>query len=115
MIVENGETVTVVRGKGKDRNGDPLPGEPDEIDYPGCASWPSDGNATAGNEQTYQRDTVIAGVTVLFPPGADVRATDQFRRRGVLYDMNGEPQAWEGGSLSGDSVGVLAFGVRNEG
>lgn len=83
------ETVTVVRPPGKDRFGDPIPGSTGETNVGGClfAPGPSKEFLTGANQ--IKTDAAIYG-----PPGMDVRATDQIRARGELYEVAGTPQDW---------------------
>lgn len=82
------ETLTAVRPGGKDKFGDPLPAT--ETDVAGCVVWPRSSTETENHS-----DTVIVGLSVLFPSGTDIKATDQVRRAGVLYDVDGEPGTWD--------------------
>lgn len=111
----HGETVTLVRPPGRDQYGDPLPGTGTETDYHSCAVWPRDGNAAGGNENTDFRNTVIIGLMVLVPPGADVEPTDRMRVRGVLYEVDGEPGVWGPSPLTGTEAGVQVALKRVEG
>lgn len=66
-------TLTIVRPGAAGFGGDP--GTPDadrEVD--GCVVWPGD-----TTELTDQRDTVVADLTSLWPPGTDILATDMVR------------------------------------
>lgn len=89
----NTETVTVVRPTGKDSFGDPLPGTATEFDLPGCLFAPGASQETPPGEPANQVDT---HATIYAPPAADVRASDQIRARGVLYEVVGEPAVWSG-------------------
>ncbi len=85
------ETVTRIRPPGKDTFGDPLPGSDAEFDVEGClfAPGPSTENLTGANQ-------VDADATVYMPEGTDIRATDQVRARGDLYEVAGKPGVWAG-------------------
>lgn len=85
----NVETVVIVRPPGKDKFGDPLPGEPARIPVQGClfAPGPSVENLAGANQ-------VEADGTVYAPPGTDVRPTDQVLVRGDLYEVDGKPRDW---------------------
>ncbi|MCO6011417.1 hypothetical protein NE236_41355 [Actinoallomurus purpureus] len=82
-------TVTVVRPAGQDPLGDPLPGSA-ETTVGGCFVQPR-----TSTEATDLRDTVITGLIAFLPPGTDVRATDKIRFNGVLYAVDGDPDAWD--------------------
>ena len=98
------ETVTVVRPGGTDRYGDPLPAV--EHDERFCVVAP---RGALSSETTFQSDQIIVGWTVYAPPGADIRATDQLRVRGVLCDVTGEPALWQQpGSHRADGLQVAA-------
>ncbi|MET7924725.1 hypothetical protein ABZT43_12165 [Streptomyces sp. NPDC005349] len=47
-----------------------------------------------GGDQQQDRDTVIVGFTVYAPPGSDVLTTDQFRIRGQVCGVTGQPGDW---------------------
>ena len=96
------ETLTRLRGT-RDRFGDPTPGSEQDID--GCVVWPRDANASGSNEHLDGRDTVIVGYSALLPPGTDVKATDQIRWRGSVYDVIGEPGVYTT-PFSGTDPGV---------
>uniref|UniRef100_UPI0026F45B7A hypothetical protein n=1 Tax=Nocardiopsis sp. YSL2 TaxID=2939492 RepID=UPI0026F45B7A len=83
------ETVTVLRPVGTDRHGDPLPGDPAETDSPGWDIQPA-----STSEDTEGGDTVEEEWTAIGPPGADVRATDRVRWRGLEYQVEGRPEPW---------------------
>ncbi|MEU1043984.1 hypothetical protein ABZ400_02355 [Streptomyces sp. NPDC005897] len=85
-----GDTVVVVRPgpSSEDIYGNDTPGPPTEIPVAGCAIAPRDGTGT--NENTDARDTVITGLTLYAPYGADIRPTDQVRVGGQLYEVDGQ-------------------------
>ncbi|MCW2674789.1 MAG: hypothetical protein JWP14_3378 [Frankiales bacterium] len=99
------EVLIRVRPATLDSHGAPT-GDPDRADVEGCVVWPSDGNATAGNEQTFAQTTVISGLTALLPPGTDALATDQWERDDDLYEQVGEPAVYVS-PFTGDTPGVL--------
>jgi hypothetical protein len=99
------ETLVRVRAAGRDGHGDPT-GTPGRVDVEGCVVWPSDGNATSGNEQNTNQTTVISGLTALLPPGTDALATDEWERDGVPYVQVGEPAVYVS-PFTGDTPGVL--------
>lgn len=85
------ETVTVVRyADSRDAFGD-LPANvvPLDTDIPGCNVQPA-----SSTEQTAQRETVVTLFTAWLPAGSDVRATDQLRWRGSLYNVDSLPEPW---------------------
>jgi hypothetical protein len=89
------ETLTIVRAGGKDKYGNPLPGT--ETTVTGCVVWPRSSTETENHS-----DTVIVGLAALFPPGTDIKATDQVRRAGddpkdtsKLYSVQGAPGVWD--------------------
>ncbi|MEE2041973.1 hypothetical protein Q7689_00795 [Nocardiopsis tropica] len=83
------EVLTVVRGPGTDRHGDPLPGIPTETPISG---WDIQPGATT--EDTDSGNTVTAEWIAIGPPAADITATDQVRWRGDLYQVEGAPGRW---------------------
>jgi hypothetical protein len=103
----NGRTVTVVRRQvgGRDSDGNDVYTDV-ETDVDGCAVWPA-----SSSELTDARDTAITGLTVLFPPGTALAATDQVRIDDEPYKVDGEPGTWTS-PLSGYAAGVQASLVR---
>jgi hypothetical protein len=95
------ETLTILRQAGTDRDGDPV-GTPAETDVPGCVTWPAGG----GTELQGQQDTVISDRIALFPPGTDVKSTDQVRRGDDRYNVTTRPEAWGPSPFTGTAVGV---------
>lgn len=90
-----GETVIhIVRAvAGEDRDGNDDRGDVEtEVRDVGVA--PRDGNGTSGNENVQGRDTVVVGLTLFLPAGWKVSATDRFRVRGELYEVDGQPEAF---------------------
>lgn len=86
----HGETVTIVRPgavTSQDAYGNDVHDPPTEIAVPGCGIEPRHGSGS--DELTQARDTVIAGLTLYAPAGTDLRATDQVRVAGELYDVDG--------------------------
>jgi hypothetical protein len=81
------ETVTVLRPGGRDDFGDPLPGTEHAI--AGCLFAPR-----GSSESSDFANTVITGAQLFAPAGADIRATDQVRIRGVVYDVEGDVGDW---------------------
>lgn len=66
------------------------------------------GLAPRGSSEVVQgRDTVITGVTLYAPAGTDLRATDQVRVGGVLYDVDGLPGVFAS-PFTGSSGPVVA-------
>ncbi|MFF1684587.1 hypothetical protein [Streptomyces sp. NPDC058254] len=54
-----------------------------------------------GGDQQQARDTVIVGFTVYAPPDSDVLTTDQFRIRGAVCGVTGEPGDWNHSPFTG--------------
>lgn len=92
-----GETVTILRpgSSTRDSHGNDVPGADVETDVEHCAVWPT-GSAGQGlgREQVQGRDQVEDRMSVLFPFGTEVRATDRLRIRGLLYQVTGVAQSW---------------------
>jgi hypothetical protein len=91
-----GETVTVLDGTatGQDVSGNDTQTWAVKAVYDDVPVAPSDANGTGGNEFTDGRDTVIAGLTIYLPDGADVAAVDRVIARGETWDVVGQPQDW---------------------
>lgn len=81
-----GHTVTLVDPPERGRHGDPLPGDPAEVQVPGCYVQQS-----GSTEDTAARDTRVTGLDLFLPPGVQVTARHRVRWRGALYDVDGEP------------------------
>ncbi|EPD63175.1 hypothetical protein [Streptomyces sp. HGB0020] len=91
MIVKLGaHTVTVLRPPGNDAFGDPVGGDPAETEVTGAFMQP-----VQTSERTDDRDTVEASWTCFLPPDTDLRPTDQIRFRGLVYEVDGEPQPFD--------------------
>jgi hypothetical protein len=84
-----GETVTVVRGTGRDKFGDPLPGSAVEFDSAGWILAP-----TQTEENTSQAQTVTSGYTAYRESAEDIWPTDQIRVRGDLHEVVGRVRVW---------------------
>lgn len=80
-------TATILRPRGTDAHGDPLPGDPDEIVVKGTSMQPASSVETIDGG-----DQVVSLWDWFVPPGTDVQATDQVRFRGDVYDVDGDPQ-----------------------
>lgn len=92
-----GETITRIRrgpSPGRDARGQPIPGPLTETAVPGCVVTPRTEGPPVGGDQQQARDTVIVGFTVYAPAGTDVLTTDQFRIRGAVCEVTGEPGDW---------------------
>lgn len=87
-----GETVTILRPgtPTTDRYGNPVAGADVRIDVEGCAVAPRQ----AGDATEQGRQGVIVGMTVYFPSGTDVRATDRLEVRGETHVVEGDPGRW---------------------
>jgi hypothetical protein len=83
------ETVTVLRGVGRDAFGDPVAGATTETDVAGVLFAP--GPSTEAN---FGQNRVDADATLYGPPGMDIVATDRVRARGKVYSVIGDPQDW---------------------
>jgi hypothetical protein len=92
-----GETVQVLDGTATSRDGynNDVPSYPVKATYTNVPVAPSDGNGTGGNEYTDGRETVVIGLSVYLPDGADVQAVDRVRVRGADWEVVGDPQAWQ--------------------
>lgn len=88
-----GDDVTIVRPGTPTRDvyGNDVPGPPTDIPLTGCGLAPADSTGAGANEIVDARDTVISGLTLFAPFGTDIRATDQVRVAGALYDVYGQP------------------------
>ncbi len=67
-----------------------IPGAVVRTDVPGCLVSPRSSSEIGG-------PTVLSGVTVLTPEGADVQASDRLDVAGVVYQVDGEVGRWPGG------------------
>lgn len=88
-----GETVTIVRPgpvTGRDAYGNDVRGADEEIQSKGWAVAPA-----GSTEDTQARDQSTSVLTAWPPGGTDVRYTDRILRRGVLYEIRGEPGEWQ--------------------
>lgn len=84
-----GDTVTIVRHPPPDRAGDPT-GPAAETTVTGCSVQPA-----TSSEHTDQANTVISGWVAYLPAGTDIRASDQVRWDGGLYEVDGQPGTWK--------------------
>jgi hypothetical protein len=78
---------------------------------PGCVVTPRAETPQIGGVQQQGRDTVIVGYTIYAPPGVDVRTTDQFRIRGAVCEVTGEPGDWGRNPFTGTS-GPVQFAAN---
>jgi hypothetical protein len=102
------ETVTIVRPT-RDRHGDDI--SDTEFDVAGCAIWTwmsRTGGSPASHslETTFEQETVVFGLSVLFPAGTDIRSSDKVRARGELYQVYGSPDVLRS-PLTGREPGIL--------
>lgn len=97
-----GETVVLLRptSSTRDSHGNDVPGSDDEIPIEHCAVWP-----TGSTEQVQGQDQVEDRLTVMFPYGTTVLATDRARVRGAVYQVVGRPPSWSS-PFTGTRVGV---------
>lgn len=87
------ETVIRLRageGTTEDPYGNPVPGADVEVEIPTLGIAPR--VSSEFNEPG--RNAVIVGLSVYFPRGTDVKASDGFRVRGEVYEVDGEPGDW---------------------
>lgn len=85
-----GHTVDVIDPASKDRHGDPLPGDPAEVQVSGCSMQPA-----ASVESLDGGDTVSSAWDLFLPPGVIITALHRVRWRGDLYEVDGEPRPWD--------------------
>ena len=92
-----GEIVEVLDGSAttQDNDGNDVHSWAPKATYTNVPIAPADANGTGGNEYTDARDTVIIGLTVYLPDGADINAVDRVVARGATWEVVGEPQAWQ--------------------
>lgn len=83
------ETVTVLRGTGRDSFGDPVAGATTEHAVTGVLFAPG-----PSTEVSFGQNRVDADATLYGPPGMDIVATDRVRVRGKVYSVIGDPQDW---------------------
>ena len=97
-----GEDVALARREviGVDQYGNDVP-ETVTTTIPGCVVWPR-----TSVEYTDARDTVITGITVIFPPGTDVEAIDVVIVRGEEYEVTGQPFVWAQNPWTNSKAGV---------
>lgn len=99
-----GETIVRIRrglSPGRDPRGQPLPGPVTETPVLGCVVAPRAETPQVGGDQQQARDTVIVGFTVYAPPDTDVLTTDQFRIRGQVCEVTGQPGDWHQSPFTG--------------
>lgn len=92
-----GETIVRLRrgpSPGRDPRGQPIPGPLTETEMTGVVVTPRAETPDVGGSQQQGRDTVIVGFTVYAPAGSDVLTTDQFRIRGEVCEVTGQPGDW---------------------
>lgn len=85
------ETVTVVRGPGRDNFGDTVAGASTEFAVDECLLAP-----LASAENTDNAETVTSGWTLYRLGTADIRPTDMIRARGDLHQVVGRIRDWDG-------------------
>jgi hypothetical protein len=97
-----GETVTILRpgSSTRDPHGNDVPGADVETDVEHCAVWP-----TGSDEQVQGQDQVTDRMSVLFPYGTTVYATDRLWIRGLVYQVAGVSQSWSS-PFTGTRAGV---------
>jgi hypothetical protein len=77
----------------------------------GCVVWPR----TSVETDNVTQDTVITGVTVLFPPGVTPRATDAVIVQGTTYRVTGDAFDWSSNPWTNSRAGVQVELVRATG
>jgi hypothetical protein len=65
-----------------------------ELRIPGCSIQP-----ISGSKYTLDREAIVARWRLFAPDGADLQATDRIRSDGLVYEIDGDVQAWEGSHL----------------
>lgn len=90
------DTITVLRATpgAEDDFGNPTSGVPVGTTVLGCSVQPIE-----GDEATVGRDTVVSRWRVWAPVGTDLKATDRVRYDGDVYEVDGEVQRWDSGTL----------------
>jgi hypothetical protein len=82
-----------------------------EVVVPGCVVWPGHG----GTERSPgDRDTTVASINVLIPPGTVVTNLDGVRWRGKTYEVEGDPDFFSS-PFTGTAPGVLVRLTKLEG
>lgn len=97
MTFPFGKTITVTR-QTVNPDGDRTPGASFPVE--GCAFYPNTSQELVNGQETVTWDR-----TVLCPPGTDVRPTDTVTVDGVVYEVYGQPMAWQS-PITGFSSGV---------
>lgn len=107
-----GETVTILRPgtPTTDIYGNDIPGADTRIDITGCAVAPR----LRGDSTDAGRQGVIVGMSVYFPAGTDVLATDRLEVRGETHTIEGDPGYWTS-PYTGTARGVEVATLRVEG
>lgn len=101
MLFPYGDTITLHSRTGATRDG----GNNDVPVY--ADSTLVGGFAPAGSVEVVQgQDTVTTTPSVYLPAGTVVKAVDQMTVRGVLYDVQGDPQDW-GHPFTGWQAGIV--------
>lgn len=108
MRVPFPETVTIIRAS-LDPYGDPTGTV--ETDVPGCAVSP---RGLGAQTRTFDQDTTVTYLTVLFPPGTNLLSSDQIRVRGVVYRVDGVPTR-DLSPISGRDYGIEASLITTTG
>lgn len=93
------ETVIRLRPERPGRFGDPT-GEPSRKAITGCEMLPRSSTEASGNA-----NTVTVGMTLVAPPGTDLKATDRIEHKGLEYTVEGDVARYRKG---GREVAVTA-------
>jgi len=84
MAHRGAETVTRVRAGRPDEFGD-NPSTPDDLEITGCEMIPR-----GSSENDDRESTVITGMTLVAPAGADIKSTDKIEHLGISYEVEGD-------------------------
>ncbi len=117
-----GETVTVVRAApATDRYNNVRAdwSSASEVDVDGVVVAPRTVGVAGEPTAPGRPSAVEAGLTLWFPAGTPVLATDRLRVRGELWDVDGVPSSWDppwpGGAPGVAPGGVEVHAVRHQG
>lgn len=106
-------TVTVRRGGGRDRFGDPKPSTTHTIS--GCVKWPR----VTGETDDYSQG-VSTGYQLALPPGADIVSTDEVLlpdepETGPWWQVDGDALDWGPSPYTGRPGGIIVALTRETG
>jgi len=92
-----GEDIVIVRPAPVDKFGDPT-GDP-AVETTSTGWLVAPGSSTELHDGQNSVDSDVDLYRIGAPGGEDIRATDQIRVRGVLYEMVGFPAVWRLGTV----------------